>query len=239
MRTSDFPAPPVPLVACLPREWKRLCKHPESVRSDLAFAEDAIKVGDDMTLPFDELERVCHAALANGFGPSTSRDDTGPLGPWSWFWKPMKGSSSAPSALAVNDTVGGRWDVERRWFALFRFLSGGWTDEEVAIAWDEALADLTQIVWLPRDAHPQSCAAHFHLQCLCHAPYTAAQVDGLRCLYGYLMLFSMAVVMRSGSGIDASLWRLKALWRRVGHLLETGEDDINLAKVPKTRYGLE
>ncbi len=218
-------------------QWIRLCEESDMVQRELKLACTRLGVDGDMTKSFDALEREASAVMSFALRLFEPHDQMGPLpGPQS-LWEPtLDNKSQSPNTfctgghgLACLMSLHGRWSI--RMDELHADSVGGW------IVFGNAVGILARgLDVLVRKGYarhsPRRCEG-FGPGSSYKTPLSPVQLEGLRCAYTYSTMMLMAAAVGSPATVDDFASRLNVLWRRVRHLLETGEDDPSLATSPQ------
>lgn len=216
-------------------QWARLCSKSGMVKRELNSACTRLGVDGDMTKSFDALEREAFALMSFALRLFEPHDQMGPLPGPGPLGKPLfdnlsrsrKGFCTAGQDLACLMFLYCQWCIQPE--VRIREDGACIVPADAAITLGRGLAVLERKGYLADD----SCFREgFGPGSSCKTPLSPVQLEGLGCAYTYSTMMLMAAAVGSPATIDGYASRLNILWRRVRHLLETGQDDPSLAGSP-------
>lgn len=213
-----------------PYQWQCLRNRPEVVRQNLASAVSRLELGDDMTRPFDTLEREAAALLALATLGSPAWDQACPATEARILWCHTDDSPSC-QRVCLNHSVS-------RGMFVYCLVSTGRCPREHVAGWADEAADAfdTVVTTLERggmglgEFRPRPCCVCWHVLKHHRGDLTALQVAGLSCALTYFTVLLLAAVAGSRETLDRAASQFRRLWKRVDHLLGTEEDNPTVAE---------
>lgn len=206
--------------------------YPEIVRSVLGSPKKLFQVGDDMTRSFDTLLDEADLALVRALSRfefvmedilRSSNDHC--------LYLTLGMQHPAQEVPERNDKV--LSEIYREWEDLVRQLSGrGAMESDFIGLWMAILKDLAEGMWLAKRPDPRSCGVPLGLQCDCCGPFTPDQKKAITCVSAHMNMLYMAVLLGNTHLVEQVVTRLRRLWPRVAHYLETEADNPAKADAP-------